>query len=105
MLKVFAMNDIETIYKKYSAKVFRLALSIVKNEKDAQDIMQNVFFKIIKKIDTLRNQTYLATWIYRITYNEALIYLRKKSRTPEPTAKLGQKLKNQQPAFFINFMV
>lgn len=69
---------IEEIFTKYKDKVYRLALSITRNEKDAEDIMQNTFLKITKNLIYFRNKSLLSTWIYKIAYNEALMYLRKK---------------------------
>jgi len=60
--------------------MYRLALSVARNEKDAEDIVQNAVLKIIKNIKGFRRQSRLSTWIYRITYNEALMHLRKKRR-------------------------
>ncbi|HTY45909.1 MAG TPA: sigma-70 family RNA polymerase sigma factor [Patescibacteria group bacterium] len=73
-------RTIETIFAQYKSRIFRLALSISRNEKDAEDISQNTFIKIIKHLDDFRNQSQLSTWIYKVTYNEALMYLRKRYR-------------------------
>jgi RNA polymerase sigma-70 factor, ECF subfamily len=73
-------HTIETVFAQYKSKIFRLALSISRNEKDAEDILQNTFIKIIKHLDDFRYQSQLSTWIYKVTYNEALMYLRKKYR-------------------------
>lgn len=70
--------NIESIFKKYKDKVYRLALSMTENEKDAEDIIQNTFLKIIKNLRYFKNRSLLSTWIYRIAYNETLMSLRKR---------------------------
>ncbi len=60
--------------------MYRLALGITRNEKDAEDIVQNTFVKILRKIGQFKNRSKLSTWIYKITYNEALMAIRKKRR-------------------------
>jgi RNA polymerase sigma-70 factor (ECF subfamily) len=74
------MQDTEEIFIKYKDKVYRLAISIVHNDKDAEDIVQNTFMKILKNLRYFRHQSNISTWIYRIAYNESLMYLRKKYR-------------------------
>ena len=71
-------KKIETIFKEYKNRIYRLGLSITRNEKDAEDVLQNTFLKIIKNLANFKNKSQLSTWIYRITYNEALMQLRKR---------------------------
>ncbi|MDD5654003.1 MAG: sigma-70 family RNA polymerase sigma factor [Candidatus Omnitrophica bacterium] len=71
--------EIKEIFRQYHQKIFRLAVSITRNEKDAEDVLQNTFIKIIKNLKYFRHKSNISTWIYRITYNEALMFLRKKS--------------------------
>lgn len=47
---------------------------------DADDLVQEVFLKVWKKLDTFREDAQLYTWIYRIATNECLSFLRKKKR-------------------------
>ncbi|MDD5565273.1 MAG: sigma-70 family RNA polymerase sigma factor [Candidatus Omnitrophica bacterium] len=72
--------SLESIFQEYKGKVFRLALSIARNEKDAEDILQNTFVKIVTHLNRFKGTSKLSTWIYKIAYNEALMYLRKKRR-------------------------
>lgn len=70
----------EAVLKEYQNRIYRLALSISRNEKDAEDILQNTLVKIYRNIKYFQNRSKLSTWIYRIAYNESLMYLRKKRR-------------------------
>ena len=72
--------NFEQMFKEYHGKIYRLALSITRNEKDAEDILQNTFIKILRKIEQFKNRSKLSTWIYKVAYNEALTLIRKKRR-------------------------
>lgn len=83
MRRVFVRKDrakqnlIEkTILEKYN-QYFRLAYSYVHNEDDAYDIVQNGACKAIQSSESLRNEEYVSTWIYRIMINECLKYVQK----------------------------
>ncbi len=75
MASVFNIGE---IFNEYKNKVYRLALSITRNQSDAEDVMQNTFLKITKNLKYFRSKSSLSTWIYKVTYNEALMYLRKR---------------------------
>lgn len=66
----------EMLIANYS-KYYRLAYSYVRNEADAQDIVQEGAYKAILNSDSLREEAYVDTWIYRIIVNEAIAFLRK----------------------------
>ncbi len=74
------LTPTEVIINEYQHKIYWLALSIVRNEKDAEDILQNTLIKVVRKLPGFRNNSKISTWIYRIAYNESLMYLRKKRR-------------------------
>jgi RNA polymerase sigma-70 factor (ECF subfamily) len=65
----------------YSAQVYRLGLKILNDPQDAEDILQETFLKAYKAIPTFEGRSSLATWLYRIAVNEALMVVRK--RHPE----------------------
>lgn len=65
-------------YRKY----YCLAFSYVHNEADALDIVQEGAYKAILKSDTLRNEEYAATWIYRIMLNEIFGFCRSRKASP-----------------------
>jgi RNA polymerase sigma-70 factor, ECF subfamily len=62
----------------YSGPAYRLALRILGNAQDAEDALQNTFLGIFTHIAGFEGRSSLATWIYRIAANEALMILRKK---------------------------
>jgi RNA polymerase sigma-70 factor (ECF subfamily) len=70
----------EEIYHKYKNDVFNLALHYVLNREDAEEITQDVFLKVHHKLGSFRMNASLKTWIYRITVNQSLDFLKAKNR-------------------------
>jgi RNA polymerase sigma-70 factor (ECF subfamily) len=69
-------REIERIYRKYGAMVRRRCLSILGNENDAEDAMQEVFVRALRSIGKFRGQSSPATWLYRIATNICLNRIR-----------------------------
>lgn len=62
----------------YSERVYRLALKILNDPQDAEDILQETFLKAMRALPSFEGRSSLSTWIYRIATNEALMLLRKR---------------------------
>ena len=60
--------------------VYNLALQYVQNQEDAEEITQDVFLSVHQNIGTFKEQSKHSTWIYRITINKSLDYLKAKQR-------------------------
>src|SRR5260370_17366469 len=70
--------------------VLRVALRITGSQSDAQDIYQEVFLKVYKKLNCFRFDSLFSTWISRITTNTCLDHLRKaRHRRENDTIKVG----------------
>ncbi len=72
--------NFQQIYDEYKNSVFNLALQYVGNIQDAEEITQDVFVKIYEKLNQFRNDSNIKTWIYRITVNHSIDFLRAKKR-------------------------
>lgn len=72
-------QKIEKLLLENYNRYYRLAFSYVHNEADAADIVQNGAYKAILNSDTLRQEEYAATWIYRIMLNEIFRFLKKET--------------------------
>jgi RNA polymerase sigma-70 factor (ECF subfamily) len=70
--------QIQQLYDEYKNMVFNLALQYVQNTEDAEEITQDVFVKIHFSKDNFKNQSAWRTWIYRITINQSLDFLKAK---------------------------
>jgi RNA polymerase sigma-70 factor, ECF subfamily len=64
----------------YSGQIYRLALRMLGNTADAEDVLQNTFLKAFQHIKEFENRSSLSTWLYRIASNEALMLIRKQKR-------------------------
>lgn len=77
---------------------YRLAFSYVHQEADAMDIVQEGAYKAMLKADTLREENFAGTWVYRIMINEAKEYLRKNRREyAEPDENLAAEEEYRDP--------
>jgi RNA polymerase sigma-70 factor (ECF subfamily) len=62
----------------YSTPIYRLALKMLGNEQDAEDVLQTTFLKALQHIADFEGRSSLSTWMYRIAANEALMLMRRK---------------------------
>jgi RNA polymerase sigma-70 factor, ECF subfamily len=60
----------------YGTKIFQLAFRYLNNREDAEEITQDVLYKVYRNIATFRGDAALSSWIYRITFNAAMSRLR-----------------------------
>src|SRR4249920_3292024 len=60
----------------YSSKIYQLAFRYLRNKEDAEEVTQDVLFKVHRKIGAFRGDSALSSWIYRITFNAAMSRLR-----------------------------
>jgi len=65
----------------YSIQIYRLALKMLGDEQDAEDVLQNTFMKALQSIEKFEGRSSLSTWLYRIGVNEALMLLRRHKPT------------------------
>ena len=63
----------------YEQRVFRTCLSFVPNKEDAEDIAQEVFVEVFRSIHKFQGNSKLSTWMYRISTNKSLEFIRKKN--------------------------
>jgi RNA polymerase sigma-70 factor (ECF subfamily) len=63
--------------ERHSPEVYRLALRLMKNEAEAEDVVQETFLSAFKGIDQFDGRAELRTWLYRIAHNVALMQLRR----------------------------
>lgn len=67
----------------YQNKAFGVAVSIVKREDDAKDIVQDSFITAYSSLSNFRNDAKFSTWFYRIVVNTALQYIKREKRKDE----------------------
>jgi RNA polymerase sigma-70 factor (ECF subfamily) len=67
---------IEELADAYGARILNLAFRYLRNREDAEEVAQDVLYKVFRKVGTFRGDAALSSWIYRITFNTAMSRLR-----------------------------
>lgn len=66
------------LVKAYQEMSYSIAISMVKNDFDAKEVVQSAFIKCYKGLNSFKGQSRFSSWLYKIVVNEALRFLRKK---------------------------
>ena len=83
----------ERIYRLHSRRVYALCLRMVGNTAEAEDLTQDAFLQLFRKIATFRGESAFSTWLHRLSVNVVLMHLRKKSLpvvSLEETTQVGE---------------
>ena len=75
-----SMEAFEELLSRYEAKVFNLAMRFTRNQEDAEEVLQDVFATIYKKIDGFQGKSAFSSWLYRVIVNAAFMKLRKRKQ-------------------------
>jgi RNA polymerase sigma-70 factor, ECF subfamily len=67
----------ERIYQMHKGRVYWLCLRMVHNPREAEDLTQEAFLSVFRKIHTFRGESRFSTWLYRIAFNTVLMHFRK----------------------------
>src|SRR6201996_5213403 len=84
----------EGLIRKYERQIFRTAQHITQNREDAEDIVQDVFFKAFQKLEQFQGNSKFSTWLVRIAVNESLMRLRK--RKTSKTVSMDQDVETDE---------
>src|SRR6058998_3783519 len=60
----------------YGQKIYQLAFRYLRNKEDAEEVTQDVLWKVSRKVGAFRGDAALSSWIYRITFNAAMSRMR-----------------------------
>ena len=77
-LKAGSRSEFARLVERYSGQVYRLALKILNDPQDAEDVLQETFIKALRGLPSFEGRSSLSTWLYRIAVNEALMAVRKR---------------------------
>jgi len=72
---------IRLIIKQHNQRLYRIARSIVRNDSDAEDVLQEAYVRAFGALDRFRGEAQLSTWLARIVINEALGFIRRRRPT------------------------
>ena len=71
----------EYLYKTNCRRVYSVCLRMIKNPAEAEDLTQQTFLQVFRKIGTFRGESGFSTWLHRVTVNVVLMHLRRKKPT------------------------
>lgn len=78
LLRAGDRAEIARMVDQHSTKIYRLALKMLGNQQDAEDVLQNTFMKAIQALPNFEGRSSIATWLYRVAVNESLMLIRQR---------------------------
>jgi RNA polymerase sigma-70 factor (ECF subfamily) len=84
------MQSFEQLYQRHNRRVYSLCLRMTQNVSEAEDLAQEVFIQLFRKIGSFRGESAFTTWLHRLTVNQVLMHFRKRSVRDEKTTEEGE---------------
>ena len=85
-VQLAAQGDVaafEEIYRSHHRRVFNQCLRMTRNVSEAEDLTQDVFVQLYRKLKTFRGESAFTTWLHRLTINVVLMHFRKSAVRPD----------------------
>ena len=79
------MQAFEELYQRHNRRVYSLCLRMTQNVSEAEDLAQEVFIQLFRKIGSFRGESQFTTWLHRMTVNQVLMHFRRRKSRPEYT--------------------
>ncbi len=92
--------DFQTVYNEYVNFVFSLSFKYMCNEDDANDVTQDVFVKVYKNLDNLKENTNLRSWLYPVVINTCKDHFKKQKRKTNLIGKMKNRLSVQKSTLY-----
>ena len=80
----------ELLYERYHRRTYSLCLRMTSSQTEAEDLTQEVFIQLFRKIGSFRGDSAFSTWLHRMTVNQVLMYFRRRSVKNERTSDDGE---------------
>lgn len=80
IMPLFEILNFNEIYRQHKNLVYNLALQYAQNTEDAEEIAQDVFVSVHQNLEKFKQQSEVKTWVYRITINKSLDFIKAKNR-------------------------
>ena len=80
----------ELIYQRYHRRTYSLCLRMTSSQTEAEDLTQEVFIQLFRKIGSFRGDSAFSTWLHRLTVNQVLMHFRRRSVKNEKTTDDGE---------------
>ncbi|MFV0387780.1 MAG: RNA polymerase sigma factor [Pyrinomonadaceae bacterium] len=84
------MVAFEEVYNRHHRRVYAICLRMLKNSNEAEDLTQDVFIQLHRKIGSFRGDSAFTTWLHRLTVNQVLMHFRKRTVKFEKTTEEGE---------------
>jgi RNA polymerase sigma-70 factor (ECF subfamily) len=85
-----AMSGFDELYRKHYRRVYSICLRMTGNVAEAEDLTQEVFIQLHRKLGSFRGEAAFTTWLHRLTVNQVLMHFRKRSVKSELTTDDGE---------------
>lgn len=80
----------ELLYERYHRRTYSLCLRMTSNQTEAEDLTQEVFIQLFRKVGSFRGDSAFSTWLHRLTVNQVLMHFRRRSVRNERTSEDGE---------------
>jgi RNA polymerase sigma-70 factor (ECF subfamily) len=84
------MVAFEEVYQRHHRRVYSICLRMLQNAHEAEDLTQDVFIQLYRKIGSFRGDSAFTTWLHRMTVNQVLMHFRKRNVKYEKTTEEGE---------------
>ncbi|HSI89403.1 MAG TPA: RNA polymerase sigma factor [Pyrinomonadaceae bacterium] len=84
------MVAFEEIYQRHHRRVYSICLRMLQNAHEAEDLTQDVFIQLYRKIGSFRGDSAFTTWLHRMTVNQVLMHFRKRNVKYEKVTEEGE---------------
>ena len=84
------ISAFELLYERHNRRVYSLCLRMTQNASEAEDLAQEVFIQLFRKIGSFRGESAFTTWLHRLTVNQVLMHFRKRGVRMEQTTEDGE---------------
>jgi RNA polymerase sigma-70 factor (ECF subfamily) len=93
------INSFEELIKEYKKIAYNIALKMLKNKEDAEDVSQEALIKVYKSINRFNMDSSFKTWLYRIVVNTCLDHVRKNKENP---ISIDQPIRSGHDEFYMD---
>ena len=80
----------EVLYQRYHRRTYSLCLRMTSSQTEAEDLTQEVFIQLFRKVGSFRGDSAFSTWLHRMTVNQVLMHFRRRSVKNERTSEDGE---------------
>jgi RNA polymerase sigma-70 factor (ECF subfamily) len=84
-----SLEAFELVYQRYHRRTYSLCLRMTNSQTEAEDLTQEVFIQLFRKIGSFRGDSAFSTWLHRLTINQVLMHFRRRSVKNEKTSETG----------------